>query len=124
MVVTDDSQQLTLVEHQVSADQTLPISLKVHARILMASARYKTLDFKLGVQVVVSLQNYTHITVVSSGSANLFGVPGWPSYAQPSLQKLNNMVGGSRRQGSMEESVVVELMARANEMLMEIHPSS
>ncbi|KAF9347003.1 Breast cancer 2, early onset [Mortierella sp. NVP85] len=124
MVVTDDSQQLTLVEHQVSADQTLPVSLKVHARILMASVRYKTLDHKLGVRVVVSLQNYTHITVISSGSGNLRGVPGWPSYAQPSLQQLTKMVDGGRGQGRMEGSVIVELMARANEVLMKIQPVS
>jgi hypothetical protein len=101
----------------------LPISLEAHTRILMASARYKTLDSMLGILVVVSLQNYAHITVLSPGSPNLCGVPGWKSYAVPSLQKLIEMADGSRRQGRMGECVVVELMARANEMLMEIHPS-
>jgi len=123
MVVTDESQRLTLVEHHVSADQTLPISLKVHTRILMASARYKRMEFKLGVRVVMSLQNYTHITVISSGSADLCGVPRWKSYALPSLQKLIEMADGSKRQGGMEESVVEELTARANEMLMKLQPS-
>ncbi|KAK3813323.1 MAG: LOW QUALITY PROTEIN: BRCA2, oligonucleotide/oligosaccharide-binding, domain 1-domain-containing protein [Benniella sp.] len=120
MVVTDNSQQLTVVEHQVSAGQTSPISLKVHARILMANARHKEQDFELGVPVVMSLQSYTNITVVSSPSANLSGVPKWLSYAQPSLQKLSELVGGSRRQGEMEEGSIVDLMARGNDMLKKI----
>ncbi|KAK3813293.1 MAG: BRCA2, oligonucleotide/oligosaccharide-binding, domain 1-domain-containing protein [Benniella sp.] len=120
MVVTDNSQQLTVVEHQVSADQTLPISLKVHARMLMANARHKAQDFELRVPVVMSLQGYTNITVVSSPSANLSGVPKWLSYAQPSLQKLSELVGGSRRQGEMEEGSVVDLTARGNDMLKKI----
>jgi len=123
MVVTDNSQQLTLVEHQVSADQTLPISMKVHDRILMASAQYKMMHYKLGVRIMLSLQNFTHIIVLTSEAAKLSAVSVW-SYAQPSLQKLNEMMGGSRRQGRMEESVVVELMDRAYEILMEVQPRS
>jgi len=119
MVVTDNSQKLIIVQHEISADQTLPISMKVHDRILIASARYKTLDSMLGIPVVLSLQNFTDIVVLTSELANLSAVSVW-SYAQPSLQRLNEMMSGSRRQGRMEESVVVELMDRANEILMEV----
>ncbi|KAF9342272.1 hypothetical protein BGX34_008451, partial [Mortierella sp. NVP85] len=101
----------------VSADQTLPIPLRVNARILMASARYKMEDYELGVRIVVSLQSYTHITAIPSESAGLGGAPGWKSYALPSLQKLIKMADGR------EEGVSVELMDKANEILVKIHSS-
>ncbi|KAK3813272.1 MAG: hypothetical protein J3Q66DRAFT_412773 [Benniella sp.] len=82
-------------DNRKPADQTLPISLEARAKILMASARYKALDFELGERVVVTLQNYTHITVISSGSADLRGVLGWESYALSPLRKLIDMADGS-----------------------------
>ncbi|KAF9342781.1 hypothetical protein BGX34_007665 [Mortierella sp. NVP85] len=110
VIILDDSQQLIVVKHQISADETLPILLKAHAKILMVSARYK--DYESGVHVMLSLQNYTRITLISSEAVNLCGVPRG-SYAWPSVQKLI----------SMEESFAMELRDRADEVLAKIHSS-
>ncbi|KAG0241040.1 Breast cancer 2, early onset [Mortierella sp. GBA43] len=118
MVVTDSSRELVLVEHQVSANQISPSFLKVHARVLMANVRFKMRDYKLGIDVVQSLQNYTRITAASSSSSS---ASGWPVYAQPSLQQLNDMVNSRRPQGAMEDkNGLVKLMSRANSLIADM----
>ncbi|KAG0006737.1 hypothetical protein BGZ65_004415 [Modicella reniformis] len=125
MVVADASRQLILVDHQISADQPLPSFLKVHAKILIANARFKMRDYKFGVDVVMSLQSYTHISGTGTGPlVSTSGISGWPLYAQPSLQQLNEMVNGVCGHGRIEDKGnLVELMARANALFVEMQPS-
>ncbi|KAF8932065.1 Breast cancer 2, early onset [Dissophora ornata] len=150
-VVTDASKQLLLVEHQVSvsgtsstADQNLspPSFLKVHAGILMTNARFKIRDYKLGLDIVSSLQSYTHITAAStpiitsthSSASSGTGVlgpgvaAGWPAYAHSSLHKLSELsldrTGSNKSDRAKgEEDSLLDLMAKANTVLARMQPS-
>ncbi|KAF9187721.1 Breast cancer 2, early onset [Haplosporangium sp. Z 767] len=128
-IVTDPSRHLLLVEYQLPAisismpDETaLPSFLKCHSKIMMSNVRYKMTDQKLGLDIVMSLPGYTHITAVPTigtapttvtGSTNVSGtaaisggVPSskvtassllsrWPVYAQSALQNLHDLTSKS-----------------------------
>ncbi|KAF9931156.1 Breast cancer 2, early onset [Linnemannia zychae] len=139
-VATDASQQLLLVEHQLSsplsvsneeaASHSLPSFLKVQKRILMANARFKIRDHKLDLGIISSVQSYTQITTASSantrGGSSMKDV-GWPSYAYESLQKLDDMIAsvqGAETSDSIHgKETFEELVKRANAILDELHPS-
>ncbi|KAI1315800.1 Breast cancer 2, early onset [Mortierella claussenii] len=165
MVVTDASKQLVLVEHQLSApfssvslaksnepmsaatgekgmsvsDQILPPFMKVQSKILLANARYKMRDHKLGLNIVSSLQSYAQVTaapplasvgstVPVTGSGAHARVAGWPPYAQSALQQLNQMCSSSNSSGNSSSSsggggaTLLELMAKANAVLESMQP--
>ncbi|KAG0282851.1 Breast cancer 2, early onset [Linnemannia gamsii] len=132
-VVTDATRRLLLVEHQLSSSLTedgnrvLPSFLKALNRILMANARFKMRDHKLDLDIVSSTQSYTQVTTAASlNSGNNSGGAGWPSYAQASLQRLNDIVSETekdKKEESQGEDTILELMDRAHAILRELHPS-
>ncbi|KAG0002160.1 Breast cancer 2, early onset [Entomortierella chlamydospora] len=144
-IATDASKQLVLVEHQLSstssgADCQLPSFLKVRSRILMANARFKLRDHRLGLDIVSSLQTYTQVSlapppiaVPGIGHVPGVGAPtiprgtsGWPAYAQSSLHLLNdlcNKPGINNAGEKKDEETLLELMAKANTILERMRPS-
>ncbi|KAF9173626.1 Breast cancer 2, early onset [Mortierella sp. AD010] len=144
-IATDASKQLVLVEHQLSstssrADCQLPSFLKVRSRILMANARFKLRDHRLGLDIVSSLQTYTQVSlapppIAVPGIRHVPGVgapttprgtSGWPAYAQSSLNLLNdlcNKPGINNTGEKKDEETLLELMAKANTILERMRPS-
>ncbi|KAF9116996.1 Breast cancer 2, early onset [Mortierella sp. AM989] len=138
-IAADTSTQLILVEHQLSptslsslssSDDQLPSFLKVQSRILMANARFKLRDHKLGLDIVSSLQSYTQVTAAppmsnmgASASVQPSGVSGWPTYAQSSLQRLNGLFAGISNNNKEKGETILGLMAKANTILESMRPS-
>ncbi|KAG0321648.1 Breast cancer 2, early onset [Dissophora globulifera] len=124
-VVTDASAQLLLIEHQVSPHpsssapgqaQSLPSFLKIQSRILVANARYKMHDAKLGLDIVSSVQSYTQITAATNTSSRMGG---WPPYAQPSLARLDELSHG-KKEGPHG---LLKLLEKANTVLESMRPT-
>lgn len=93
----------------------------------MANTRFKMHDHKLDLDIVSSTRSYTQVTTAASlNSGNNSGGSGWPSYAQASLQRLNDMVSETeedRKEEGQGEETFQELMDRANAILRELRPS-
>ncbi|KAF9563405.1 Breast cancer 2, early onset [Mortierella alpina] len=132
--VTDASRRLLLVEHQMAPHRSaLPTFLKCQTKILMANARYKLRDPKLDLDIILSTQNYTHIMAAPVAmAASVSTAPGratWPSYAQPSLLKLHELMaslqteGSGRDQSSDDQNSLVDLMAKASTVLTGMQPT-
>ncbi|KAF9957869.1 Breast cancer 2, early onset [Mortierella alpina] len=134
LAVTDASRRLLLVEHQMGPHRSaLPTFLKCQAKILMANARYKLRDPKLDLDIVVSLQNYTHVMAASpvamaASVSTGAGGAAWPSYAQSSLLKLHELANSmhaessGRGQSSDGGDSLVDLMVRASTVLTGMQP--
>ncbi|KAF9437101.1 Breast cancer 2, early onset [Entomortierella beljakovae] len=129
LVVADSSKHLLLVEHQLPSNpsaspsepsQQLPSFLKIQSRLLITNARFKFRDHKLGLDIVSTSLSHTNINAILP--TQFSGHSSWPVYAQPSLQRLNELCGGTT--GSKNEGgAPLELMVKANSILESMRPS-
>lgn len=124
LIVTDASRRLIVVEYHLSPTSPLtatsspPFWIKVMSKVLLANARHRIHDHKLGVEVVSCPLNYTQ-AVIASGSSN----QGWPLYARRALHQLQELEGGRDGRQSENDASLGELIGRANAILMGMQPS-
>lgn len=113
--------RLLLIEHQGSGSNA-PSStpFKVSSKILIANARYKNHDGKLGLDIVSCPQSYTQLTVIQGSSST-----SWPAYAEAALQRLAALMPGPVAvQGrAQEQQAIGDMMAQANAILASMKPS-
>ena len=116
VVVTDMSMRLILVELQGSS----PLSpFKVSSRVLIANAKYKVHDAKLGLDIVSYQQSYTQVTTARGSSTS-----GWPGYAESAFQRLAALCSNTGQAGRpLENDSLGKLMTQANKLLTSMLPS-